>query len=115
MTEHRPASATDADATDPQQRRWAEVRAAGRASFIWRYGVLGWGLPAALLVIAYGVIQEHGLRWRAALAEPYSFKLRAGIAVAVVLFPAVGHLLGRRLWDAGEARYRAGRDPHGAP
>ena len=73
--------------------------------------MLGWGLPAALLTIAYGVIKEHGLAWRAVEA-PFSFRLRVGIAVAVVLFPAVGHLLGRRLWDAGEARYRTmrGRD-----
>lgn len=67
--------------------------------------MLGWGLPAALLTIAYGVIKEHGLEWRA-VGQPFSFRLRVGIVVAVVLFPAIGHLLGRWLWAAGEARYR---------
>ncbi len=104
----RDAAATaEADA----RRRWAAQSAHGRSAFIWRYGVLGWGLPAALLTIAYAVIQEHGLGWRAAMQEPYSAKLRAGIAVAVVLFPAVGHLLGRRLWDAGTRRFGAGDPP----
>jgi hypothetical protein len=109
--ERQVTGAATAEADAEARRRWTARSAHGRASFIWRYGVLGWGLPAALLTIAYGVIQEHGLGWRAAMHEPYSFKLRAGIAVAVVLFPAVGHLLGRRLWDAGERRFGAGDPP----
>ncbi len=107
MTDQRPATrATREEVRADELRRWEERRSAGRASFIWRYGVLGWGLPAALMTIAYGVVKENGLAWHA-VEQPFSFKLRAGIAVAVVMFPAIGHLLGRRLWDAGEARYQS--------
>ena len=109
MTDSREGSqAVRAEARQEELRRWEERRSGGRASFIWRYGVLGWGLPAALLTIAYGVIEENGLAWHA-VGQPFSFKLRVGIAVAVVMFPALGHLLGRRLWEAGEARYRTMR------
>ena len=105
MSDRHSPNATREDARAEELRRWEERRSGGRASFIWRYGVLGWGLPAALMTIAYGVVKENGLQWHAA-EGPFSFKLRAGIAVAVVMFPAIGHLLGRRLWEAGEARYR---------
>jgi hypothetical protein len=95
---------------DPQQdamQRWEQRRAGGRASFIWRYGVLGWGLPAALLTIAYAVIQEQGMR----ISGPFSTRLRVAIAVAAVFFPTLGHLFGRRLWTSGEERYeRLARD-----
>ncbi len=107
MTDERPGNqATREQARDEELRRWEERRSAGRSSFIWRYGVLGWGLPAALMTIAYGVVKENGLAWHA-VEQPFSFKLRAGIALAVVMFPAIGHLLGRRLWEAGEERYRS--------
>ena len=119
MTEQRPtpgsgqapaapdAAPNTAPNTAPNARResmqvWEQRRAGGRVSFIWRYGVLGWGLPAALITVAYAVVQEHGLAWQG----PFTSKLRVGIAMAVIVFPALGHLLGRRMWKSGEDRYR---------
>ena len=90
---------------DPRQdamQRWEQRRAGGRASFIWRYGVLGWGLPASLLTIAYAVIQEQGIAW----SGPFSTRLRVAIAVAAVFFPTLGHVFGRQQWESGEQRYR---------
>ena len=97
-----PIAPVAGDARQDAMQRWEERRAGGRASFIWRYGVLGWGLPAALLTIAYAVIQEHGIMW----SVPFSTRLRIAIAVAVVFFPTLGHLFGRRLWESGEERYQ---------
>ena len=83
--------------------RWEKQRARGRRAFVWRYGVLGWGLPAALLTIAYAFIKEQGFRWS---PDAASSKLRLGIAITVVLFPALGHAVGSRLWDARERERR---------
>ena len=71
----------------------------GRGAFAWRYGALGWGLPAALLTIAYAFIKEQGFSWSVGAA---SARLRAGIVITLVLFPVLGHLFGKRLWDARE-------------
>lgn len=71
----------------------------GRHAFVWRYGVLGWGFPAALLTIAYAFIKEQGFSWS---ADAASSKLRFGIVITLVLFPALGHLFGARLWEARE-------------
>ena len=108
MTEQRPTSGVGpAPVASPDARReamhvWEQRRAGGRSSFIWRYGVLGWGLPAALITVAYAVIKEHGRGWEG----PFTTKLRVGVALAVIVFPAIGHLMGRRMWESGEERYK---------
>jgi hypothetical protein len=82
--------------------RWEKTRALGRTDFILRRGVLGWGLPAAILTILYKIIQEQGFT-----APQLTASLRTVIAVAVVVFPLAGALFGRWLWTTSEQRYRA--------
>lgn len=92
--------------------RWERARSRGRTWFVWLNGVAMWGLPAALLTIAYKVFQEHGRLGVETLNAPFSQKLRVAIAISLVFFPALGHLLGQRLWVQGEANYERlkGRD-----
>lgn len=99
MTEQRPQIATTSDAPHILASRWEKQRAMGRRAFVWRYGVLGWGLPAALLTIAYAFIKEQGFRWS---ADAASSTLRLGIVITLVLFPALGHTFGARLWETRE-------------
>ena len=73
----------------------------GRTLFIWRRGVFGWGIPVALLTIAYQIVQEQGFVRRLVMTQD----LRAGIAVAVLVFPLCGYLFGRWLWTTGEENY----------
>ncbi len=75
----------------------------GRTDFIFRRGVIGWGIPAAVLTIAYKIVQEQGLR----TAPHMTDTLRTAVVVAVVVFPLCGWLFGRWLWSTGEARYRS--------
>jgi hypothetical protein len=85
--------------TGDQRALWRKRRALGRRAFVWRYGVIGWGLPAALLTVAYAFIREQGFRWSAGAASP---TLRIGIVVVFAVFLMLGHLFGGRLWDVGE-------------
>ena len=108
MKGDRPRANVHPVARDPDGRpdaRWARQREIGRRAFVWRYGVLGWGLPAALLTIAYAFIKEQGFSWSAGTT---SARLRAGIVITLVLFPVLGHLFGARLWNARE-RERGGQ------
>src|SRR5688500_6855456 len=50
--------AAEQAARDAALRRWERLRANGRSAFVWRNGVVGWGLPAAVVTAAYKVIQE---------------------------------------------------------
>lgn len=101
MTEHHPDITARGAQPDTPDERWERRRAMGRRAFVWRYGVLGWGLPAALLTIAYAFIKEQGFSWS---ADAASYRLRAGIVITLVLFPVLGHMFGGRLWDARERR-----------
>ena len=74
----------------------------GRTTFIWRRGVFGWGIPVALVTIAYQVVQEQGFVWRLVMTQ----HLKTGIAIAVLVFPLCGYLFARYLWTAGEENYR---------
>ena len=73
----------------------------GRSTFIWRRGVFGWGIPVALVTIAYQVVQEQGFVWRLVMTQ----HLKTGIGVAMLVFPLCGYLFGRYLWTTGEENY----------
>jgi len=81
--------------------RWERNRAMGRSTFIWRRGVFGWGIPVALVTIAYQVVQEQGFVWRLVMTQ----HLKTGIGVAMLVFPFCGYLFGRYLWTTGEENY----------
>jgi hypothetical protein len=81
--------------------RWERERAQGRTTFVVRRGIIGWGLPAAILTIAYKVLQERGFTTHLVLSQ----NLRIAIAVSVIVFPLCGYLFGHWLWREGEARY----------
>ena len=108
MSERRPDLAARKEHPENADARWERRRAMGRRAFVWRYGVLGWGLPAALLTIAYAFIKEQGFSWSAGAA---SSRLRLGIVITLVLFPVLGHLFGGRLWDARERQREERRRP----
>ena len=82
-------------------RRWEQRRAGGRSHFIWRSGVVGWGLPAALLTGFYKVFQEQGLAW----PHDLSPHLRVALGLIGVACPVLGYILGAWLWDQGEANH----------
>jgi hypothetical protein len=71
------------------------LRASGRKSFLWRYGVAGWGVPCTIVTVAYHALKEHGLVWSAVL----------GLFAAC---GAVGYLLAAWVWDECEAHYEEG-------
>jgi hypothetical protein len=94
---HQPHGPDEPDAV----ARWERNRAMGRSMFIWRRGVFGWGIPIALLTIAYQIVQEQGFVWQFVMTQ----HLRTGIALAALVFPFCGYLFGRWLWTVGEENY----------
>jgi hypothetical protein len=86
------------------EARWRRTRAGGRSAFVWRYGVVGWGLPAGLLAAVYHVARAGALggSWSPAAIRP----LWGSIAGLLVVCGVVGYLLGAWLWDYCEAKFK---------
>lgn len=106
MTTHTPQTdaerrAAESAARAETLRRWERQRAQGRTAFVWRNGVLGWGLPAAVLTGLYKLIQDQGL----VLSPTLTPTLRNALVLIVVVFPVLGWLFGGWLWERGEERY----------
>jgi hypothetical protein len=85
---------------------WAPVRAAGKQWFLLRYGVLGRGLPLALLTasaiqLALGTPPDQWLRTR-------DFFVRLGLAF--IVFSLSGSLTANATWNLYERRFGAGAE-----
>lgn len=96
-----PAPESAADERTAALARWERTRAMGRTTFIWRRGVFGWGVPVALVTIAYQIVQEQGFVRRLVMTQ----HLKVGVGIAMLVFPLCGYLFGRYLWTAGEENY----------
>jgi hypothetical protein len=83
---------------------WQVVRAAGKRWFLLRYGVLGRGLPLAILCaaaiqFALGTPPQEWLRTR-------DFWVRLGLAL--VVFSLSGSLTANATWNLYERRFGEG-------
>jgi hypothetical protein len=71
---------------DKSAEKWAKFSEMGRSRFVWRYGVLGWGLSTAILFSLWNGFSDG---W-----DGFLFKL----IPALVLFPLAGIVWGRFMW-----------------
>ena len=83
--------------------RWLRTRDVGRSAFVWRYGIVGWGLPAGAVSAAVHIVRVHGSNspWTLEAVRP----LWGSVAGLLCVCAVVGYLLGSWLWDFCEARF----------
>jgi hypothetical protein len=66
--------------------RWAKFSKLGRTQYVLRFGVLGWGIPTAIL---FALIQSYRQGSGGFLFE---------LIPALIIFPLGGILFGRIMW-----------------
>jgi hypothetical protein len=76
--------------------KWAKLCKLGRTQFVLRYGVLGWGIPTAIL---FSLIQSYRFGW-----DGFLFQLLP----ALILFPIGGIFFGRFMWRMLENKHANG-------
>jgi hypothetical protein len=78
----------------PQQiESWGKSRAKGRTRFVWRMGVVAWGLPTA---ITWAVVMAAFQGWE---------RLPLLLPIALLLFPIGGYWFGASTWRKYEGLY----------
>ena len=76
--------------TEAKLRGWAKTRAMGRPAFVLKHGILGWGLPTAIL-------------WSICVGADEGFaSLPVLLIISLMIFPAGGYVFGRVLWAVFE-------------
>ncbi|MGE3243755.1 MAG: hypothetical protein AB7I57_22000 [Pirellulales bacterium] len=70
--------------SDPKQ--WSETRKLGQKTFVWRYGVLGWGVSTAVFFTALTGYKDG---WSTMLIN---------LPIAFAVFPLAGIAWGRFMW-----------------
>ena len=73
------------------------ARRQGKRGFVWKYGILGFGLPWAVATAALSFGLDHG--WAAAGFTSKVFLLRLALYV-IVMLPLAGLIWGRVFWSA---------------
>jgi len=73
--------------------KWARFSQLGRTRYVLRHGVLGWGVPAAIL---FSLIQAYQFGW-----DGFLFQLVA----ALILFAIGGIFYGRCMWEILENKH----------
>jgi hypothetical protein len=77
--------------SDSEKR--AKLSKLGRTQYVLRFGVLGWGVPTAIL---FSLVQGYRFGW-----DGFLFQL----IPALILFPIGGILFGRLMWRALENKH----------
>lgn len=81
--------------TEKQRERWTRIRSGGRKNFIWKYGVLGWGVAVA---VVWAIVMAAWNGWT---------QLPILLPLALVTFPFGGYVLGAMMWRQSETAYDA--------
>jgi hypothetical protein len=68
------------------EEKWARARRLGRKRFVWLYGVLGWGVPTAIL---FSILRAYAEGWE---------QLPVILAISLAIFPLGGIVFGRVMW-----------------
>lgn len=82
-----------------QRSKWERTRSKGRKHFLIYNGVLGWGIPTAVIFIVLGVL----------LKNDYSGLLTSSflksVLTSLILFTACGYFWGAWVWKSNEKNY----------
>ena len=77
-----------------KKKKWAKTREQGRTAYVLKYGVIGWGIPTAVMFsIVLAAIQGWDRIWIL-------------LVVSLIFFPIGGIAFGILTWKASEAKYQ---------
>jgi hypothetical protein len=87
--------------TEKQLSKWKQTRSHGRGRYILLSGILGWGIPTAIL---FSLIL---CRFKPGIDQ---FILR--LVISLVIFPIGGYFFGSAMWRLSEKRYAVSVPPN---
>ncbi|QWU15322.1 hypothetical protein SAMN04487895_10814 [Paenibacillus sophorae] len=81
-----------------QRMKWEQLRSKGKKNFIIYKGILGWGIPTAILFTLFmSFMENYSLIFDKSFVEFF--------IIAIILFPAGGIVFGLWVWNWTERIY----------
>lgn len=94
------ASSVSRDPDEERRQVWLQIRAKGMKRYVWRTGVIGWGLPVFAiftpLMLGFGPRTHH-------LSKA---EIVGSTIFSLFVWMAGGYVFGRLMWKTLEKRYR---------
>jgi len=85
---------------EERRQAWLQIKAKGRSRYVWRTGVIGWGLPVFAIFTPLMLILNPG-------THPWFWGEIAGISVfSFLVWMLAGYFFGRLMWKTLDKRYR---------
>lgn len=78
------------------EQGWGKVRQQGKRSFVWKQGVLTWGVTVAVLSSLIGLF----------LRDYTLVELLIRLFFSLIIFPVFGYFWGLWVWNLSEKRYQ---------
>jgi hypothetical protein len=86
-----------------KKKTWEEIRSKGQLNFILTQGIIGWGVPVAILVFFITRLLEFGINFTMYFNEGWG----ADLFTNILAYSLVGGvILGWWLWKIGESKYQ---------
>jgi hypothetical protein len=73
--------------------KWVKLSKMGRSRFVLLYGVLGWGVPTAIL---FSLLRGYERGWA---------EFPVNLVLSLIMFPLAGIVWGRWMWKFLERRH----------
>ena len=80
--------------SDSKWDKWKRIRAQGRNRFIWRQGVLVWGI---LTGVTWAIVMAATRGWE---------QIHVLLPIALIAFPIGGFFFGLIVWAISESKYK---------
>ncbi|MFC0524471.1 hypothetical protein ACFFGV_12925 [Pontibacillus salicampi] len=93
---------------DKRMEKWEYTRTKGKRRFIISNGVLGWGLPTALLFFGITNMVEHGMSLQSYITGEGIMEM----LISLIIFPLGGVIFGYMVWGLNESMYADDQSNH---
>ena len=81
--------------------KWEQMRLGGKKQYIWKVGVLSWGIPMFISMTGFMYVQKVGLTWPSVENFPFSLMM-----INAVLWLIGGYWFGATVWSTMEKAYQ---------
>ena len=89
------------------KENWQKIREKGKVNFVWKYGVLYWGIPAGIIAsILMDLFDQFIENYFTFPSSILTLNFLKGMIIYVIIFAIGGYIYGFIAWEHFERKYK---------